>query len=76
MSEFVIHLLEENLRTKKNFLDLGNCGLNGKEDFLQQLNDFDHLETISFWNVSSSLDGSVKYKLPDWSLLKGYFNFI
>lgn len=48
MSALAKRLIEENLKTKKRILDLGNCGLNGTEQVLEQLAECVHLETLIF----------------------------
>lgn len=41
-------LIRENLRTKKPRLDLGNCGLDGTEPFLELLAEATHLKALNF----------------------------
>ncbi|MGB0523290.1 MAG: COR domain-containing protein [Flammeovirgaceae bacterium] len=49
MSELAQQLIEENLKTKNPFLDLGKCGLDGTEDELYKLlRDADHLVELNF----------------------------
>jgi len=43
-------LIEQNLQSKDPYLDLGNCGLNGTEDYLSLLAECTHLETLIFSN--------------------------
>ncbi|OJJ22385.1 hypothetical protein BKI52_06800 [marine bacterium AO1-C] len=51
MSKLAKQLIEENLRTKDPYLDLGNCGLDGTEAILDRLAECEHLETLIFSNV-------------------------
>lgn len=50
MSELARKLIEENLKTKNPYLDLGNCGLDGTEEILELLAECEHLETLIFSN--------------------------
>ena len=50
MSELAKQLIEESLRTKDPYLDLGNCGLDGTEPILDRLAECEHLETLIFSN--------------------------
>ncbi|MCS6796608.1 MAG: hypothetical protein NZ516_11695, partial [Raineya sp.] len=43
-------LIEKNLQTQHPILDLGNCGLNGKEPELDLLAECTHLHTLIFSN--------------------------
>lgn len=43
-------LIEENLKTKNPYLDLGNCGLNGTEEELSLLKEYTHLKALIFSN--------------------------
>lgn len=43
-------LIEENLKTKNPFLDLGNCGLDGTEDYLQLLTKMPYLRKLYLRN--------------------------
>ena len=45
-----LQLIEESLRTKNPYLDLGNCGLDGTEEYLELLGGCVHLETLVFSN--------------------------
>lgn len=44
-------LIEENLQTKNPYLNLGRCGLTGKEDFLELLAKCEQLEVLVLDNV-------------------------
>ncbi|NJO03971.1 MAG: hypothetical protein HC880_21890 [Bacteroidia bacterium] len=50
-------LIEENLKTKNPYLDLGNCGLDGTEPALDPLAACEHLETLIFSNEWEEYDG-------------------
>jgi Leucine-rich repeat (LRR) protein len=50
MSQLARQLIEENLRTRATYLDLGRCGLNGTEPELELLAECGHLETLVFAN--------------------------
>ena len=56
MSDLAQQLIEENLRTKDPFLDLGNCGLNGTEPVLEMLGECGHLEELILSNIWDSFD--------------------
>jgi Leucine-rich repeat (LRR) protein len=53
-------LIQENLRTKNPYLDLGNCGLDGTEPELELLAECTHLETLIFSNEWWEFDDDKK----------------
>ena len=60
-------LIEENLQTKNSYLNLGRCGLNGKEEFLELLAKYEHLEvlvlsSVGVWHDYDLLTHEWKYQ--------------
>lgn len=49
-TKLVKELIEENLKSKNPYLELGNCGLDGTEDILEMLSQCLHLETLILSN--------------------------
>ncbi|OJJ21241.1 hypothetical protein BKI52_11795 [marine bacterium AO1-C] len=71
MSSLAQRLIEENLKTKNPYLDLGNCGLNGTEPELELLEKCVHLETLIFSKRWRDFNFTTQKEIPQASQNKG-----